>query len=726
MRRLFGTIGLTYLTVLAVAYFFYSNLTVAVAAVLGAAVVIAGVVRGILRHTYYRETVAAGLSVLAAALSIFLYWNIVYQPVINNYSDKEISFHGYICDDILTSERLTIVPIRTETINGEACRTRLSVTFYYDGGWEPFDEVDGRMTVIQEISHSQISKGCFLQANQDERTVLRSTGAHHFSVYQYAVALRGWIKKQFSVTLSRDCAGLCRAVFLGDKLALNRTARFDFSRTGTTYLIVVSGLHLSIICGIVAALCRPIRKRRLLTMLIMLSVIVLFSALTGFTRSVLRSGIMLILTHCGGIARRKYDSINAMGVAAVLLTAGNPFAAGDWGVLFSFAATMGIVLWSRKIDRQIYRFLHIGLIPFGAIRRALHAAVNLFCVSLAASLWVLPLSILAFQRISPLVVVISCLTSPLTFLMMVGILILLGLSLIPFAGVLTTWAAVALEEICRLHLLVNHLFAVIPFSSVRADKPFLMVWIIASVVLVAVGYLIHAGKRYVLCAAAVSLCVLTAGWSLTALLDSHPAELMIFSSGSGTTVAVGKDNNLSLLSAGGAPSRLTSAIDALYTHGDLIDNMIVPNRTNYAGNIEALKDYFDIHQTLVNGDSADSVPVRDAYRIDDGTAFSLRLNSGTTEEVLCIDKTVYQYLKVNGKTLLFMPHGGDSERLPEQYRSADIIIMDFVCQHPEALHCHELIYTGTKNKRLQNHLDLLYEISDEVTLLTNGEMIITI
>ena len=726
MRRLFGTIGLPYLTVLAVVYFFYSNLTVAVVAGLGTVIMIAGVIRGFRQRHYYRETVVAGCSVLAAALSIFLYWNIIYEPVIDNYSDKEISVHGYICDEIITTDKLTIVPVQTETINGEPYRTKLSATFYYDGGWEPFDVVNGRVTTCREISDSQISKGYFLQAIQDEHTVLHSTGEHHFSVLQYAVALRGWIKQQLSTLLSRDSADLCRAVFLGDKLALNRDARFDFSRTGTTYLIVVSGLHLSILCGIVAALCRPIRKRRVLTMLIMLGVIVVFSALTGFTRSVIRAGIMLILTHCGGILRRKYDSLNAMGAAAFLLTVGNPFVVGDGGVLFSFAATLGIVSWARKIDRLLYRMLRIEWIPNKMFRAFLHAVLNLFCVSLSASLWVLPLSMIAFQRISPLVVVISCLTSPLTFLMMVGILLVLALSLIPFAGALTTWATVALEGVCRLYLMVNHRFAVIPFASVKSDRAFLIVWVIFSAVLVGVGYLIHAGKRYVLSAAVLSLCVLTAGWSLTALLDPHSTELMIFSSGNGAMVAVGRDDNLSLLAAGGAPSKVTGAIDELYTHGDTIDNLIVPNRTNYAANIETLGEYFHIHQSLVNGAFVNTVPVTDAYPIADGSAFSLRLNSVTTEEVLCCEEVVYQYLTISGKTVLFMPHGGDGERLPEEYRTADIIIMDFVCQHPEKLRCRELIYTGTANSRLRNHLGVLHEIAAEVTLLTNGEKIITI
>lgn len=726
MRRLFGTIGLTDLTVLAVAYFLYDSLTITILACAGAVVVVAGVIGAVRRYRYYPEIIAGGLSVLAATLSIFLYWNIAYQPILRDYSEKEISIHGYICDEIVMTPKQYIVPLETETIDGQPCRTRISLTLYDDDGWEAFDEVDGTMTVYPETSHTRISKGFFLQAEQDEKTTLRSTGSHHFSLYQYAVSLRIAIKQQLSTLLNRESAGLCRAIFLGDKPSLDRSERHDFSRTGTTYLIVVSGLHLSVICGLASSLLKKLKWKRLPVFLVMTGVVVLFSALTGFSRSVIRAGIMLILAHVGGLTHRKYDSLNSMGVAALFLSLGNPFVVGDWGVLLSFSATTGIVLWAPAIDRRVYRFLRIELIPFAPVRRALHAAVNLFCVSLSASLWVLPVSILAFQRFSPLVILTSCLTSPLTFMLLVLILLLLAFSLIPFARALLFFLTAPIELICRLYLTINHWFAVLPFAFVRADKPFLWIWVIVSAVLTAVGYLIHAGKRYILSAVALSLCVLTVGWSLTALTDSHPVELMIFSSGNGTTVAVGRDSNLSLLSSGGSQSGLSTVIDELYAHGDTIDYLVIPNNRNYASYLSSLGDYFQIEQPLVNRAFADKIPAENACLIDDNTAVSLRLNSVTTEELLCVNEVVYQYLHANGKTVLYIPHGGDAEKLPAQYRTADWIIMDHVCRHPELLDCHELIYTGLNNSRLQQHLAVLEEIADEVTLLPKGRKIICI
>ena len=674
MRRLFGTIGLTDLTVLAVAYFLYDSLTITILACAGAVVVVAGVIGAVRRYRYYPEIIAGGLSVLAATLSIFLYWNIAYQPILRDYSEKEISIHGYICDEIVITQKQYIVPLETETIDGQPRRTRISLTLYDDDDRQAFDEVDGTMTVYPETSHTRISKGFFLQAEQDE----------------------------------------------------DRSERHDFSRTGTTYLIVVSGLHLSVICGLASSLLKKLKWKRLPVFLVMTGVVVLFSALTGFSRSVIRAGIMLILAHVGGLTHRKYDSLNSMGVAALFLSLGNPFVVGDWGVLLSFSATTGIVLWATAIDHRVYRFLRIELIPFGPVRRALHAAVNLFCVSLSASLWVLPVSILAFQRFSPLVILTSCLTSPLTFMLLVLILLLLAFSLMPFARALLFFLTAPIELICRLYLTINHWFAVLPFAFVRADKPFLWIWVIVSAVLTAVGYLIHAGKRYILSAVALSLCVLTVGWSLTALTDSHPVELMIFSSGNGTTVAVGRDSNLSLLSSGGSQSGLSTVIDELYAHGDTIDYLVIPNNRNYASYLSSLGDYFQIEQPLVNRAFADKIPAENACLIDDNTAVSLRLNSVTTEELLCVNEVVYQYLHANGKTVLYIPHGGDAEKLPVKYRTADWIIMDHVCRHPELLDCHELIYTGLNNSRLQQHLAVLEEIADEVTLLPKGREIICI
>ena len=53
------------------------------------------------------------------------------------------------------------------------------------------------------------------------------------------------------------------------------------------------------------------------------------------------------------------DSLNNLGFAAIVLTAFNPYAVADIGMLLSFSATTGIILWSRPIERSVLRFFSL-------------------------------------------------------------------------------------------------------------------------------------------------------------------------------------------------------------------------------------------------------------------------------------------------------------------------------------------------------------------------------
>ena len=92
MKRLFGTIGLTYLTVLAVAFFLPKSAVLLLAA--GFLITSCGIVLTVKRFETGKGMLLAGVSAALAVVSIFLYRNYIYQPVVDNYSDKEISFEN--------------------------------------------------------------------------------------------------------------------------------------------------------------------------------------------------------------------------------------------------------------------------------------------------------------------------------------------------------------------------------------------------------------------------------------------------------------------------------------------------------------------------------------------------------------------------------------------------------------------------------------------------------
>ena len=724
MKRLFGTIGSTYLAVLAVAFFLPKSAVFLLAA--GFVITGCGIVLAVKRFETGKTMLLAGISAALAVVSIFLYRNYIYQPVVDNFSDKEISFKGYICDEINIGSKIIVIPLQTEEINGEKAEVKINLTVYNDFEAEEFDCVEGRLFVSAHESENLISKGCFLSASQDNSFELRTTGEKHFSLYSIAVNVRMKCKSALTKLLNRDSGALCKAILLGDKYGLRKTYKHDFQRTGTSFLIVVSGMHLSVLCGLINILLKRTKISRLPRLIIFLVVVIGFSAVTGFTRSVMRAGIMVILAYCGDVVHRKVDSINSLGIAALILALPNPFVVGDLGVLMSFSTTLGIVLWAPKIIGFLTRVLHICSVKLKPLRWILNFIVNLIAVSVSAALWVMPILTLFIGRIPLLVVPVSIITSLIASLILILSVIMLALYFIPFISVLAKPIALLLNVLCGAHLNINSFVASIPFSSVKTEKLYYFIWLGVTCALVAVGYLIHAKKKYVVASILISAFVLGTGWSVQVLTDTHPTEIYLKQTYRGLTAGVSKDGSLSILCCGGNGRYNDDVIDDLYAYNSVIDNAVIPNRVNYSSYLTMLEEHFDLKNTIVNQKYADEISEDADFELSENSRISFVLNSGTVDEVMNIDGIVYQYLTIESRTLLFVPHYGDIEKLPVKYRTADYIIMDYVSYHAELLSCHTLIYTGQQNKRYDKNAELLGEISDKLILLKNKTYIFKI
>ena len=717
MKRLLGTIGLTYLTVSAAAFFLPETAVFLLAAGLSAAV--CGLILTVRKTEKGKTVLISGLSAVMALLCLFLYQNYIFQPVINNYSDKEIYFKGYICDEILIGGKTTVVPVQTEEIDGEKADVRINLTVYGYLDAEEFDCVEGRLFAAANKSKNLISKGFFLSASDGEGFELRSTGEKHSSLYSLAVKIRMKCKSALTKLLNRDSGALCKAILLGDKYGLRKTLKHDFERTGTSFLIVVSGMHLSVICGLIGFLLKRMRIPRIPGFVVLLIVVIGFAAVTGFPRSVIRAGIMVILAYGGDIVHRKNDSINSLGAAALIIALPNPFVVGDTGVLMSFSATLGIILWSQKIILCLGNALRVRSIKPRILRWTAEFLINLIAVSVSAALWVMPILTVFFGRIPLLVIAVSIITSPLAGVILVLSLIMVGLYFIPYISVLAKPTAVILNFLCGLHLNINSFFASVPFSSVRTEEPYFFVWLGVTFALIAIGYIIHAGKKYLIASILISAAVLGTGWSLRILTDTHPTEIYLKQSFRGLTAGVGKDGKLSLLCCGGNGRYSDSVIDELYAYSGVIDNTVIPNRINYSSYLTMLEEHFELKNTFVNEKFSAEIPEEADFELPSDSRLSIRLNSDTVDELINIDDILYQYVKSGKHTLLFVPHYGDIEKLPEEYRTAEYVIMDYVSYNAELLSCRTLIYTGQQNKWYDKYAQLLEAISDEVVLLKN-------
>lgn len=329
MKRLFGLIGFTFLFVLSAV--FYSDFNEIVFAIIGSLGLLSVAVGIFLIVSKKNKSFGKSLCVFAFAViysagNMIGYSEYINSTVINNYSDKEITASGYICDEIITTDSSCSFVIKTDKINGQPSDAKIQIISYTNVDAEPFEKVNFTAHTYKNNVNSQISHGIFLKAYSYDGFKIDATGEKTTTFYSFAVSIRRAMKNSLDMLLPEDYSTLCRAVLLGEKTALDSSVKDDFSLTGTSFLIVVSGMHLVIITSFVLFLVRKLTKNRFIITGFTTFTVIAFMAVTGFAHSVVRAGIMMIIVSFASSNLRIADSLNNLGFAAIVLTAFNPYA----------------------------------------------------------------------------------------------------------------------------------------------------------------------------------------------------------------------------------------------------------------------------------------------------------------------------------------------------------------------------------------------------------------
>ena len=141
------------------------------------------------------------------------------------------------------------------------------------------------------------------------------------------------LQKRLSAALRQGMAsgpaGVLAAMVTGDRTHLSKELRTAYRGAGLSHVLVVSGMHVSILCGDVLGRLLPNRKKRLrgytgrrVRALFSAVLALLLVGVTGFTPSVLRAAGAVWLSALGVWVYGPPDALTSLGVAGVLMTAG--------------------------------------------------------------------------------------------------------------------------------------------------------------------------------------------------------------------------------------------------------------------------------------------------------------------------------------------------------------------------------------------------------------------
>lgn len=154
--------------------------------------------------------------------------------------------------------------------------------------------------------------------------------------------LRLRLKEVYRNAMEPEEAGILTTMTLGDKELLGTEIKRLYQVGGLSHIMAISGLHISVI-GM--TFYRFLRKRGLGFTgagLLAGSVMYAYGTMAGMGTSVQRALVMFGMSLGAQILGRGYDTLNALGAAALFLLWGNPYLLWDAGFQFSFAAILGV------------------------------------------------------------------------------------------------------------------------------------------------------------------------------------------------------------------------------------------------------------------------------------------------------------------------------------------------------------------------------------------------
>ena len=193
--------------------------------------------------------------------------------------------------------------------------------------------------------------------------------------------------------LPKHEAGFLTALLTGDKTDLSVTLKEEMRITGLSHTIAISGMHVSFLVGLIVLL---VGKKR--APFVAIPVMFIFVLVVGGTPSVVWAFIMQSFVLLAPLMMREADSMTSLLFALFAILLMNPYAVGDVGLQLSFSATLGLVLFSGKLDAAMMRSLPLK--AWKLARRAVGFFVSILAATLSAMVFTLPLVAMHFQSVS--------------------------------------------------------------------------------------------------------------------------------------------------------------------------------------------------------------------------------------------------------------------------------------------------------------------------------------
>jgi len=284
-----------------------------------------------------------------------------------------------------------------------------------------FVSADSGNLAAQLSLHRQVFSRVYL----NQVIILKST-TDAFSFMATAIACRqmiaGYLMEQFHGSKE---AAIAVALLVGEEISIDEDLSTAYAATGTLHVLAVSGMHVGLIYLLLGFIFKPLSNHktgRHIYYPLVMGCVWCYAFIAGAAPSIVRASAMCMFFLIAKWIDRKNMGIGSLGASLFFLLMVNPFNIYEPGLQLSLFAVWGII-WLQQPILRLW-------IPGNWL---LFKLWELTCVSVAAQIMTLPVSLFYFGQFPNYFLIANLFVIPLTTACIYGCI--LQLCLIPLPNI---------------------------------------------------------------------------------------------------------------------------------------------------------------------------------------------------------------------------------------------------------------------------------------------------
>lgn len=575
MTRPFAVTGFTIFTVMLVLYYAGIGFALPACIFFTAGLAASLIIRAGRRQRVLPLSAAAG--VVSCLIFMLVYQNTCAVPL--SYAGRNCEMKAVITENMnYTSGRYRFNAQVLEA-DGKEVSFRARLSFRDMPDFEAGDVVEGKFSVYSLADYSDRVKytdsdsgACIGAYPADYLTEsIAETGKMNLGVSRFA-RLREALRSNITDYVPGVYGKLANAILLGRESDFPEEIKSAFSNAGVSHVICVSGLHLTILAMFIRRLLSLAGLKRRLSALISALFVLGYMALTGFTYSVTRAGVMMLTLLLGQALSRRSDSLNSLGLAATVILLFDPLAAGDTGLQLSFSATLGIILLMPYFGKKLGRLK-------GKAAAILSYPAKIILTTVCAAAFSLPFTLLAFGSINLFSFAGNLMVIPLVTVTLVSSAVTALAPFVPVVSLLAYPAGALTAILTRAMIKAVGLAEGLGFLTFYPEEKLMKIWLGGALLIAAVSilhrYMGHNSFRIAgAVIAAAFLCMNIVSYAFTRDIT----EITVIDIGNASAVLVTKGGRGALIGCGeddfNSSYLISSAVRS--KHLDSLDLMLLP------------------------------------------------------------------------------------------------------------------------------------------------------